>query len=349
MNRLNCLGHLKLLFIAGLVLSACSGRSLTPPPPHGNLPDAGSDTRPCSPDDLVCYGAGENTVCVCRKKDGAPPTPPGSWSCDAAKTVCEKLNDNRGLPPGGTEWKCHLVSKNGVSTWVCYGRALKPPGGNGWNCVKVKTELGVDIYRCERPDGPSEIPPHPGAWVCVKGSSFGGHICSKVDGPPQPPPPYPGLCKVGQRMWCDGLVYGGLGQVQCDPATGKWKSKMVNGKKWIDCSESLAGGKRPNTVCACYHFFFNPACCEQIDCVVPPGTSGQICPPSPGKLCDYCNPLKPECSEPGAKCINTNTHETFCGRDCATQKCPSRYTCMTIKLQIGTTKQCVPNDLSCYY
>ena len=108
-------------------------------------------------------------------------------------------------------------------------------------------------------------------------------------------------------------------------------------------------GKVPDTVCACYHYFPNLSCCERVDCVVPPGTSGQICPASQGQLCDHCSPLKPECVEPGARCIVTNAHETFCGRDCANQPCPAGYTCMTIKLKAGTTQQCVPSDMSCYY
>lgn len=150
-------------------------------------------------------------------------------------------------------------------------------------------------------------------------------------------------------MWCDGLVYSGWGQVECDPATGMWKAKVVNGKTYIDCRESLAGGKVPATPCACYHFFFNPACCETPGCVVPAGSSGQICPPSPGELCDYCNPLNPGC-KPDAKCIVTNSHESFCGQSCESAPCPAGFNCMSIKLKTGdTTQQCVPADLSCFH
>ena len=157
-------------------------------------------------------------------------------------------------------------------------------------------------------------------------------------------------CSSGDRMWCDGLQYCGWGQVQCDPATGKWKTKIVNGKQVIDCQEALPGGKVPDTLCACYFYFFNPICCERIDCVVPPqGTGGRICPKSAGALCDHCNPLAPECVEAGARCIVTNAHETFCGRDCSVGGCPTGYSCMTVKLKVGTARQCVPGDFSCYY
>ena len=107
----------------------------------------------------------------------------------------------------------------------------------------------------------------------------------------------------------------------------------------------MAQGKVPNTVCACFHFFFNPMCCESPDCLVPPNTNGQICPKSKGGLCDYCNPLKPECTGRGAKCVVTNAHETFCGQDCANAPCPQGYMCLPAK---GNSKQCVPADFSCY-
>jgi hypothetical protein len=296
----------------------------------------------------------ENGQLVCERKDGPvpPPTGGGQWKCDSAKDNCEKLDENKGLPPGGSNWKCNKTTKNGVATWVCYGESSTPPGGNGWNCTKMKTEFGKDIWKCEKPEGPGDTPPGGGYWSCVKGSEFNGTKCEKVDKPPTPPGPTPtpgSKCKINEKMWCDGLVYCGWGQVDCDPKTGTWRVKNVNGKVMLDCQESMAGGKVPNTVCACYHFFFNPSCCERKDCIVPPGSKGQNCPKSAGKLCDYCNPMKPECVGKGAKCIVTNAHETFCGRECSKKPCPSGYTCMTVKLKVGTTKQCVPNDYSCYY
>jgi len=175
--------------------------------------------------------------------------------------------------------------------------------------------------------------------------------------PVPPPPDYlppdlkpPGSCQPGERRWCDGLQYDGYGQVACDPATGRWREKMgPNGQAVLDCVE-LANGERPNTVCACYHFFFSPACCERPDCVLLPGESGAICPASKGQLCDYCNPQKPECKESGAQCVITNSYETFCARACSSDEpCPPGYQCMVVKLKTGTTNQCIPSDFSCYY
>jgi len=88
---------------------------------------------------------------------------------------------------------------------------------------------------------------------------------------------------------------------------------------------------------------------KRADCVVPEGTSGQSCGASAGELCNPCNPLNPECVEPDARCVVTNAHETCCGRDCSTQGCPADYQCMTVKLQVGHVKQCIPLDLSCYF
>jgi len=199
-----------------------------------------------------------------------------------------------------------------------------------------------------------ELAPGGGWYSCVKGSEFNGTQCEKVPTEPTPPTPTPkpgDTCVIGEKMWCDGLQYCGWGQVMCDPKTNKWKTKLdSNGKEILDCNE-LATGERPNTVCACFHFFFNPSCCERPDCIVPPGTNGQICPASAGGLCDYCNPQKSECKEAQAKCIVTNAHETFCGRLCSTTApCPNGYQCMVVKLNGGqSTNQCVPADYSCYY
>jgi hypothetical protein len=310
-----------------------------------------------------CVVDNENNKLVCTKTGSSSTQPQGSgtWDCkdttgDGVKNQCTKVDDNQGLPPGGSSWKCHKVVQNGKTVWVCYGETPQggtPPGGSGWVCAKVKTEFGKDIWKCERKEDSGDYPPGGGWWSCYKGSEFGGTKCEKVDQPPTAPGPTPTpgqKCLIDEKMWCDGLVYCGWGQVDCDPATGTWRTITKNGKEMLDCSEDMAGGKVPNTVCACYHYFFNPSCCERPDCIVPPGTSGQVCPKSNGGLCDYCNPLKPECKESGAKCIVTNAHETFCGKHCPTgTECPAGYTCMTVKLKVGTTMQCVPADMSCYY
>jgi len=158
-------------------------------------------------------------------------------------------------------------------------------------------------------------------------------------------------CSAGDKMWCESLSYGGWGQVDCDPATGKWKTKTVSGKTILDCQE-LTSGLRPSTPCACFFFYFNPSCCEHPDCVVPAGNPGQLCPKGSGDLCSPCNPnANPsDCKETGAICIVTNQFETFCGRLCSeTLKCPDGYTCMSIMTKSGKTEQCVPNDNSCFY
>jgi hypothetical protein len=229
--------------------------------------------------------------------------------------------------------------------------AAPAPGGLGWVCDKFKSEPEEkrDLYRCERPVGSGDVPPGGAYWACVKSSASGGTRCEELQSPPAPPGPKPSgaACYPGQRMWCDGPI--GWGQVECDLATKTWKTTIVDGNLLLDCQESLAGGKVPDTVCACYHALFNPSCCERVDCVVPEGTTGQVCAPSPGQLCDYCDPMKPSCGGPDATCVTTNAHETFCGASCTSQPCPAGYTCMTVKLQAGTTKQCVPSDMSCYY
>jgi hypothetical protein len=118
----------------------------------------------------------------------------------------------------------------------------------------------------------------------------------------------------------------------------------------LDCNETITGGKIPDTLCACYHFFFSSYCCQREDCVLPKGTSGQVCPASAGNICDYCDPQQlGQCAEAGAFCVVTQASETFCGKDCASTPCPTGYTCMSVQAKTGVVQQCVPSDMSCYY
>ena len=146
--------------------------------------------------------------------------------------------------------------------------------------------------------------------------------------------------------WCDGLKFCGWGTITCKP-DGTWPTRTVGGKVLLDCVER-ADGKRPDTACACYHFYFNPKCCERPDCMIPDGKDGQICAPSKGGTCDYCNPQKPECKG-GGICAVSNSMETFCTQPCAANKsCPTGMICMPVKNQGTTSNQCIPSDFSCY-
>jgi hypothetical protein len=335
-----------------LALTACGSR----PPPGADLgvPDGAPPPRHDGirwPDSAV--GCCDLRADLPRAGD-LDPCPSGSWSCGAGPCnaqICTRT-DPTVLPSHTGTWTCSRTLKNATAIWVCYGSAGATVAGCGWSCAPAADPvLG---WRCERPERASDQPPGGGVWACLMGSAHGGLWCEKIaDGPQPPPPPKPGdQCCPGQKMWCDGLMYSGWGTVACDPATQKWKTKVQNGKATLDCQES-ADGRRPDTLCACYHFFFNPTCCERADCILPATTSGgQVCPPSQGQLCSYCNPQKPECVEAGAKCIVTNAHETFCGRLCTDGQppCPSGFSCMVVKLAGGaSTKQCVPSDFSCYY
>ncbi|MCK5798864.1 MAG: hypothetical protein KAI47_16845 [Deltaproteobacteria bacterium] len=327
-----------------------------PPPNPPNTPEGAHEW------DCVV----QNGRLFCSKKGttDTSPTGGGKWVCKDPITgkdctpgpgsgcTCDKTDENGGLPTGGGNWKCNRVNTGGKLVWVCYGETPPggtPPGGSGWDCKKVGTENGKDTWKCTKPDEPGDQPPGGGHYACVKGTEFNGTRCEEVPKTPEPPTPYPKpgeTCAPGTKMWCDGLQYCGWGQVECLP-DGSWPTKVFNGKSIIDCKE-VATGERPNTVCACYHFYYNPACCERPDCLVPKGSQGQICPKSAGKLCDYCNPQKSECNETGAYCIVTNTMETFCGKGCTINgDCPTGYTCVLIPKKAN--KQCIPSDFSCYY
>lgn len=332
----------------------CSKTGGFPPNPNNSAPGASQ---------WGCVVQNGTLTCDKKGTTNPPPTGGGTWTCkdttgqpctpgSGAGCVCQKDDTGGGLPPGGGNWKCNKVNLGGKLTWVCYGEVPpggSPPGGGGWDCIKVGTQNGQDLWKCVKPDEPGDQPPGGGHFSCAKGSEFNGTKCEEVDQPPTPPTPYPipgQKCVPGTKMWCDGLQYCGWGQVTCAP-NGSWPTTTVNGKTIIDCQE-LSDGKRPNTVCACYHFYFNPACCERPDCLVPAGSQGQICPKSAGKLCDYCNPQKNDCTETGAYCLVTNTMETFCGKGCTVDgNCPNGYQCILLKNK--PNKQCVPSDFSCYY
>ncbi len=302
----------------------------------------------------TCVVQGDSLVCT--RGDTPPPDlpivepdGPGGWNCttnEFGKKECTLEGGDEGLPPGGDgSWSCHRIEKSGVPVWICQGESTTPPGGGGWNCEPVAEEFNT--WRCEKPETSDDVPPGGGWWSCVKGTEFGGTQCEQVGEEPEPPGFHDdGECSVGEKMWCDGLEYCGWGQVECDPATGKWKTRKDG---LLDCYE-LSDGRRPNTVCACYHFLFNGECCERPDCIVPAGSTGQLCPKSAGELCDFCNALNSECSEPGGRCIITDNNETFCGRECnASNPCPTGYDCHIGITAQGQVRQCVPQDGSCYY
>jgi hypothetical protein len=265
---------------------------------------------------------------------GVPPkqdtgVPPTGWNCYKDATganVCHK--DDSGYPPGGGAWKCYW--KNGTVT--CEGSSPTPPGGGGWNCTS--NEL-VGGFRCVKPYTPGDTPGGGGQWNCTSGTDQKGTTCVQ-----QPPPPAGKLCIPGQKRWCDGKLYCGYGQQICLPS-GVWDPNCVE----------LPGGQRPNTVCACYFFYFNKDCCETPDCLVPPNQpNGQICPASKGNYCDYCNPQNPECKGAGAKCVVTPKSETFCGEDCTGGKpCPVGAMCTPVQSGGKNYWQCIPADQSCYY
>jgi hypothetical protein len=330
---------------------------------------------------VVCYC---NDLWDCSKdpdkcEQPMPRPGAGDWTCtwSATQYTCTRKGSKDDVPPGGTGWVCSWNEGSWTCTKASPPNPTNKPGGLAtWECIVDNKNETLHCRKKAQPQTPPTPPPSPpildgGAspptwppWPSQgkdAGSSQGKDMWSwpfpptpdagktgptpdagKI-GPPPPLPPgvKPGdKCVPGTKMWCDGTEYCGWGQMTCLP-NGTWPSLKA-------CKEP-ADGARPATKCACYHFYYNPECCETPDCIVPQGSNGQICPKSAGKLCDYCNPLKPECSEAGGKCIITTQHETFCGRGCSAQNpCPTAYTCKTIMSKKGFSSQCFPKDGSCY-
>ena len=93
-----------------------------------------------------------------------------------------------------------------------------------------------------------------------------------------------------------------------------------------------------------------------------PEQTVQLCPGGcgPGKYCDpqkrkcFDRPCSPcttapnACGGPPNLCLRTNTGESFCGRDCKTdKKCPAGFNCFTVNLQNGQAFQCAPASVTC--
>ena len=286
----------------------------------------------------------KGTTILCHST-GTPRVTSPKWSCwtEGTRKLCKVTTTEKGLPPSNSKWRCHRPGREGHLQWVCHGTAAATPMGGGWACAKEASAAA--LYRCTKMLTTHDLPTGEGYWVTSKSWVTGTQSEQMTPGATAS---VNYKCKKGHRMWCDGLQYSGWGEVKCTDS-GAWATKMVNGKAMLDCQEH-ASGLRPNTRCACYHFFLNRDCCERPDCVVPSGGPGRVCAKSAGALCDHCNPLKPECVEAQARCIVTNNHETFCGRLCSDAKpCPTGYKCLDVKLKVGTIKQCIPADLSCYY
>jgi hypothetical protein len=343
---------------SGALAVSCMGEAMMESGLEGNSNDPYTpctDALKCCPkSEMVCHGDPDTgVVCKCASL----------WDCSKNPKKCEQ---DKQVPSGKGAWDCKWTK----DTYTCTGTpgAGEVPGGKGWTCKKNGND-----WKCEKDTvpNPSNKPDGGNYWDCEVDNELNKLKCEKKSTPPpstppvtppstpppstppstppsNPPPPIPPPakeCKPGTKMWCDGLQYCGWGQVVCGPK-GYWKRTGFLGLGGLDCQE-LPDGRRPNTKCACYHTFFNKKCCETKDCIVPAGTNGQICPKSAGKLCDFCNPLKPECTN--GKCVVTNSNETYCGQSCSSSNnCPQGYMCMSMKVKGGSTMQCVPTDYSCF-
>ncbi len=348
-----------------LVLAGCGSTvsddpsAVTPSAPGAACTDP---VKCCTQDKMICTGdPDEGLVCHCSglwdcsknpaKCEQAMPTPTGggTWTCTwAASSYTCTSKGSKSSPPGGSGWSCSWVAAS--SSWSCTATfppnpSNSPEGGAYWQC-SVDNES--DKVICDKQASPSPTPtptPQPaadagvpptkpaadaGKWPTKPSSDAGTPTKPASDAAPAPTPKPGQQCVPGQKKWCDGEIYCGWGQTTC-LSTGKWDPKCVEQND----------GRVPNTACACYHYYFEPSCCETPDCVIPAGQNGQICSYGSGKLCDPCNPNQPNCTEPGGKCM-VLAGGAFCTKGCTGMgqgTCPTGYTCMM--------SQCVPQTWSC--
>jgi hypothetical protein len=255
------------------------------------------------------------------------------WNCEkTAESEAAFLQTIFGAA-GEARWSCSkeiipTPSNNsaGKDAWACAVKSSGTPGTtpstsgtpDELSCARINNEtLGV-------PGSPLLPTPTPDAGIAPSAQ------------------PLKGECVPGSKKWCDGLQYCGWGQVSCG-ANGYWE-RTYRGK--LNCFEP-SDQRRPATKCACYSTYYNQACCEDpTSCLIPAGQNGQICPPSPGRLCDYCNERASECVE--GQCIVSKNNETFCGRNCRFDaECGVGYTCKRVKVHHQSLMQCYPNGGRC--
>ncbi|MCC6751942.1 MAG: hypothetical protein IT371_30085, partial [Deltaproteobacteria bacterium] len=286
-----------------LSLTACPGSNPALDPAlnaGGEDPYAAcTDPEKCCPEaQRTCVGSPDTgLVCSCQslwdcsknpsKCESEIPTPPpggGAWRCtwSEQKYTCAQSGEANTPPPSGGGWSCSFDSKSGA--WICTMTYVptptnQPGGTGGWRCSVVEELKKLVCKKIETatpgqgPDaGTGSTPTPPPTSPPRRDGGFKWPLPTRPDaGTTTPPPTSPGTeCIPGQKMWCDGEQYCGWGMVEC-LADGKWKSKLVNGRRVIDCQER-SDGKRPNTPCACYNVYFEPKCCEQANCILPAGT-----------------------------------------------------------------------------
>jgi hypothetical protein len=307
---------------------------------------------------------------------GSSPTGDGDWLCDATGRRCRSTEHTwRTLPDGGERWECHRRERfpdggewdcGGDVEWVCYGdvaRGAAAPGGGDWRCARFDfARSGRDVYRCVKPNDEHDQPPAaypPSMCKCIQGalcaycdksSAGGGTACWMGTPAPHAGPPRAGEpCEPGARYWCEPWGLDGYGTVTCLP-DGTLPTRSCGASVCVDCRER-SDGRRPDTICACYHAWGGAACCERSDCRIPDHTDGQLCPPSSGAPCAHCDPLHDECAV--GRCISSNASETFCSQACdATGACPAGTTCMQVKDSTAppwSTDECIPKELACYW
>ncbi len=308
------------------ILGGCGGQVSEEPGASRDLPPTEVCTDPsacCTRDKLVCTGDPDGQV-VCRCAD--------LWDCSQDLSECQQPLPT---PTGGGAWACVWSA-----SYVCTTQGSEDlhPGGDGWTCTWAPASSS---WSCTSafPPNPGNSPEGTSSWQCSVDDVLHLLVCSPKSPDPAPAPspaatpppsPKPGQeCVPGQKQWCDGALYCGWGQRSC-LSSGMWSAQCVE----------LSDGSRPSTPCACYFFMFNAQCCETPDCVVPSGTSGQICEYPSGELCAPCRPEQPACSEPGGECVVLDSSEAFCSKGCSSAvACPPGYHCHD--------NLCVPESGTC--
>lgn len=322
----------------------------------------------CAAGQQLCNGRCSERACEPRgDRSSASGSELGAWS----KSVAGGVTIWQRTIPAPIEDGVCAQSFEDDTKLICFGTGSGPADQPPWACKDASATNRERV--CQTPSTSEHSPPDMSAGTCTALVKAGQLVqtCEErkqaLNAMPRPGSP----CSPGARRWCDGLSFCGWGIITC-PESGTWPTTtrtLGRTQRAVeDCREDT-DGRRPNTLCARHHWFFNPECCEREDCLIPDETSTRAPAKSPGNLCDPCSPSEPECKEPGALCVYRKkmvppeligwqtfpTGETFCGRECAADRqCPAGFTCsracaVNFYGAPSCGHQCVPEkDGSCY-
>ncbi len=298
-------------------------------------------TKQDCPQGLICQNtanpAGDH--CVLRKAGAGVCASdndcPSGFKCDVqqgqgtgvcyipvSRGLCAPCQSSLQCPTGGECFKTSVGEQ--FCTQACDASGACPTGydctdlgdGNGKQCVPHAKTCSGGKPLCSSCRGDAEC----GGYLdlCVQnlltGEKFCGTDC-KND---------PTACPT--NFTCEDLSGSGDGPFQCVPNSTTCQDYCDADPTDIPASEAQCGFGRM---------------CDNHTCVA--ADDGRLCAP-----CANDDQCRRTAADAGNLCIrNTQSNETFCGRDCTNATCPLGFSCIPVTAGGTPHKQCVPTRGTC--